>query len=69
LFESIPDSLRQVVDMLTVFTMEFVKATGVSQHQQLLFKPRAVFAHHQMDFYHHPMMQGQRPVHGLGHPL
>ena len=69
LFESVPDSLGQVVDRLTVFTMEFVKAASVSQRQQLLFKPRAVFAHHQVDLYHHPMMQGQRSVHGLGHPL
>jgi hypothetical protein len=69
LFEAVPDSLRQVVDMLTVFTIQIVKATSVSQRQQLLFKPRTVLAHHQVYLYHHPMVQRQRAIHCLGHSL
>jgi len=69
LFEAVANCLREVMNVVTVFTMEIFKATGVSDRKQLLFKPCTVFAHHQVHLYHQPMVQGQRPVHRFRHPL
>jgi len=69
LFEAVANCLREVMNVVTVFTMEIFKATGVSDRKQLLFKPCTVFAHHQVHLYHQALVEGQRTVHRFRDPL
>jgi hypothetical protein len=67
LFHAVTTIMWQGMGVVKVFGAKIIKPTSFSDDHHLVFYPRAVFAHQQVDSYHRPLMKRKFSIKRCGY--